>query len=340
MEFIAAKVDDYKVKEKYDGEYHLEIYNEDITFNYDMNKKYSPQRRLIKKIDTYKNKKYYCLYLKIKDYDTQPICYEDNELIDFRLINNNEFEQFLYNKYKNNITYINKDLNNLNLYYDNGDIYGIWNYKGIDIISKEQLKTINLFENDVYDNDLVTQVDQYLFIPNYNQEHFFNEVYIIDLKSKEQNKWDLNKNIYFESYIQGVIDKKIYLVDKKEEKQYEIDVIKRQMKIITDEENLGKLYDLGWKDITMNKLVSNELKFKLKKEEKFIVENDFLYERKSKTRLSNILKPNIITMNEKSVYYLSEDILYYYSNELGEVRILKKDEWKYNCLNKIFIYNE
>lgn len=82
------------------------------------------------------------------------------------------------------------------------------------------------------------------------------------------------------------------------------------------------------------------MKFTLIDKSPYIIKNGYLYNKLTATRLSNVLNPILIKYDDNEAYYLKDDILYYYSDPLGEIKILKKEEWKYNYQNKIFVYNQ
>ena len=47
---------------------------------------------------------------------------------------------------------------------------------------------------------------------------------------------------------------------------------------------------------------------------------------------------DIVYYDNESVYYLVDDILYKYSSEYGEVKIMSDFEWNFNYNNMIFVY--
>ncbi len=334
-------VDDYNVTEKYDGIYNIQVADKDYVFNFAFEKKYSPFRNIVKKIYSFKEKKYHCVYFIIPNINNNPLCYEDKELIDFRLIESPKYKQYLGNNFNISKSYVNATIDKYNIFTSEKANYAIWNYKGIDFISKESIEKIILFDNDILDNSLVYMTNNYLFIPNYKSEHYFNNAYLLNLKTGKHKIMDLTYNISYESYVNGHLEDKLYLVDKKEKFQYEIDLIKNEVKVISTEDGLGKIYNNKWEDITINKLVNNNMLFTHKKQYIFKTKNDVLFVQDSLTnniiQISNISNSKIIQTDEDYIYYLSADILYKYSIVNGESMIMKNYDWKFNSDNKIFI---
>lgn len=335
-------IDEFKILEKYDDGYYFTISNKKYIFENYFNLKYSPKRRLIDKIDVYQDDSVYCIYYKIDKIVTYPLCYNKNQLIDFRLVNNPNFNQYLYEKYNSNIYYINKKINNYTLFRDDNANKAIWNYKGIDFVKNDIIKTINFFKNDIYDSSLLYLANKYLFIPNYSSEHSFNECYIFNLENGDYKLWKMPKSINFESYVLGSENNTIYVVDKKEAIEYSLDLLKHELIEVSNKEGIGKIYLNGWKEITMTKLINNKYSFEkdlrfsveIKNNNLFVVDNIV----KQNKLISKIENPYLVTNNNDNIYYIKEDILYNYNSKDGETKIMSNYEWNFNYFNNIFVY--
>jgi len=336
-------VNDFYVVEKYSDKYLFQISNEKYEFNYSFDRKYSPARKLIKEIDVFSEDEYYCIYFEIEDLENIPLCYEGIQLIDFRLIKNQKFIQYLKNKYDIIPNYINKSLNNYTLYLNDETKYAIWNYKGIDFINGKTINTTKLFENDVYESSLLHLANKYLFIPNFIQEYSFDECYIFDLESGDYKLWKMPVSINYESYVLGSFENNIYIVDKKAKVEYELNLFDQVQKIISTNNERGKIYENGWKEITMTKLISNKYSFQKETKIQYVINNQKLNilnkQLNTTTLISEIVDPYIISSNEEEVYYLKDDVMYRYNLKFGETKTLNNYEWKFNFDNKIFIYN-
>ncbi len=335
-------VDNYNIKEIYDDAYYFDISDENYSFKYYYPIKYQTKRKLINKVHTFKNNNHYCIYFDIEKYDDFPMCYRNKELIDYRLIDDPKFKEYLDGKVNINYNYINTKFDNINLYYGYKSIIAIWNYKEVLYIKNDIIKRINILKRDVVDNSLMAIANKYLFIPNYDQNNNFDEAYIINLESGVKKLWKMTNSINYESYVLGDLDNKIYVVDKKERLEYELDLEKELIKIISTEDGLAKIYDNGWKEIALNKLLVNNYSFN-KQKNNYSIEENKLYVinpyTKNKMRISNIEDPIIIFEQNDDIFYLNDDNLYIYNNQLGEVNIINYYDWKFNKNNKIFIYN-
>ena len=73
------------------------------------------------------------------------------------------------------------------------DIVFVWNYRGFSVIDSQSDSEISLFSKDIYQPSLISRVKSYLIIPDYEQEYFFNRVYIVDMKTKKTTISDLEE---------------------------------------------------------------------------------------------------------------------------------------------------
>ena len=102
-------------------------------------------------------------------------------------------------------------LMNPHFYYEQMNIintlnhdFFIWNYRGFYEVSDKSQKSLPLFDKDIYDAKLITKTSDYILIPNYNQEYYFNSVYLLNRKTLKYEEWNLKQNIYFDSQVLGV----------------------------------------------------------------------------------------------------------------------------------------
>ena len=207
------------------------------------------------------------------------ICLKDNIYQFYHNIKgqNSDIDQFVSEISQYNISQFSDNaesslIEQLNVYKDNlitNHYIGFNNYKGVYIVSgniNSSVYNISLFSNDVYKQDLGQFVNQYYVVPDYNQKHEFNEINVVDLVNLNIFNITSNRAISFDSYIQGVVDSKIYLYDKDNKIQYEIDPVNKA--IVVYSTNEIKYYDGSWTTMTIAE--ANE-------EKKFITEtNDYI----------------------------------------------------------------
>ena len=207
------------------------------------------------------------------------ICLKDNIYQFYHNIKgqNSDIDQFVSEISQYNISQFSDNaesslIEQLNVYKDNlitNHYIGFNNYKGVYIVSgniNSSVYNISLFNNDVYKQDLGQFVNQYYVVPDYNQKHEFNEINVVDLVNLNIFNITSDRAISFDSYIQGVVDSKIYLYDKDNKIQYEIDPVNKA--IVVYSTNEIKYYDGSWTTMTIAE--ANE-------EKKFITEtNDYI----------------------------------------------------------------
>lgn len=340
---LEYNIDNYDISENYDINRNLYYYQ--ITSNkrkYDFIYKSSiiEENKLIKKIKEYTNGDDACITIDSDYIKTNPLCTHKNNQISYHLINN-ELKEELSDYYKNKET-INKKINNYTL-YSNENIL-IWNYKGFNYIKNKKNTSIKLFKEDIYEISAATHINEYILIPNYEQKYNFNELYIINLNTLEVDKWKINYDISFNSYINGINDKSVFLTDKKNEKQYELVPHKKKMRIVGKKNKDGIIYVDGKEEkISINELVKKDITFTSSNPYKYTLENNYIYlsypDSNLKTKITNQKVDKLITIKDNAVYYLVDNILYKYDNEYGETKVIEYEEWQYNNINPIFINN-
>lgn len=334
---INYKINNINIHEEYvDGFIYLTADIGDDLFEYMYRSNYSTNRKIITKIDEYIDKDNHCLYFGIKNYDLIPVCKNKNEYIDFRLIKEEKFKNFLSNKYSNKNENVNKKINdNITINNYNNNVYGLWNYNGVIYVSNKEIKNIELLNEDCYHPNLNYQIDNYLIIPNYDQKYMFDEFNIINLKNGSVEKWQMDYKISYNSYYLGDIDNYIYLYDLKNEIEYKINV---------DRKRIVKLdnyvtYDNKFKNISKRE-VSNQ-KFNISKSFNYEYNNNSLYYvynlKKLKTKID---EGNITIIREYNdmIYYLIDDALFEYSINHGINKLITNYEWKFNKTNQIYVY--
>ncbi len=337
---IKYKVDGYEVKSNlYYHRLYTEIagkYNFDIYTN-------SKKKIIIKRVNSINIDNYECIIPIINGIDTYPLCYDTNEKtnIDYYLIDND-----ILNEYKSNVqTNDKKDKDYV--FYNNlkNNVYiALWTYKGYTIMDNNGYKNITLFDKDRYDNDLAYQIDNRIYMPNYNMEHEFNELYSFDIKNGNYYKIPLTKKIDYDSYIVGNIGKKIYLYDNKNSKLYEINIKNGKIKTIGSSEN-GYVKYYNGKFITCSKNDYKIDKVKITEEEKsnYIYESDiatYKMFKDNKDIKSKIVdnKIDIIKEYKDDMYYKYKDIFYVYNPKFGSTKIFYDSELSFNNSKSIFVY--
>lgn len=328
-------VDKYKIIEEYNKTneyYNFYIKNNKIIYPYKIKNKYVKKREIIEKINIYTNdNNENCILPESKYISFYPLCYNDKEVITYNL-SNIEIKNFKYQKItKNNIVH-----DKLNINYLNDTKFLLYNYKGFYYLNNDSIKEIKLFNKDIYSLNLIYQLNEYLIIPDYNQNYFFNKMYILNINTGKVDEIKIDYDISFDSIFLGDYKNNVYLLDRKEQLEYKIKLKKK--KIIKSDFVIlknNKLINATYQDI-----INNNLKFDNTKSETYKIINNKIFQIINNNRIliSNKDVSKIIKEDNDTVYYLSKEDLYMYNNIYGEVLIINNFEWNFNTTNMIFLY--
>lgn len=327
------KVDDYTVNESYYkeyGTYFFEIEKSDIVSVFHDSLEYHPNHMLV---DSVKEIDKNCILVNYASEYEIKLCNEDGVQVSDKYLNGN--------KVSDDTPIV--DANQLKIYNYNKGSIAIWNYKGFDLYYEKGKSSLN-FNKDILNTELITQYKKYLYIPNYNQEYYFNELYVLDMSN---GKYDIIKfeeyELSFDSRVLGIVGNKIYYLDVKEKKEYSYDIKTQELELIGSEIMKAQYYDSQFKEISITKLINNNEKFKNIDFLDYKVIDDSLY-------LTFYHSDYIVRLEKKNgikllrsyingVLYLEDDNLYYYDLEKGEILLAKYFEWNFNSDNKIFVTN-
>ena len=341
---LEYNIDKYEISENYNNDgnyYYYEISKGNLKYNFIYKSTYNKEKKLIQEIKEYKDEKYTCITIKSNYLKSSPLCTYKNEHIDYHLISD-DLKERLSDYYKSTKT-IEKKYENYTLFNQDNKLL-LWSYKGFNYLNKDKIKFIKIFNKDIYEIPLATKLNNYIFIPDYEQEHYFNKVYLINLDTLEIDEWKLKYEISFDSYILGTNEKSLYLLDKKNKVEYEIVPHKKKMRIIAKSNNQGTIYDKGQiTKVSMSKLSTKEQYFIYKQIYKYQLINKKLYlsylDSSIKIKVSEQKIDNIIATDEDDVYYLVKDTLYKYNIKYGETKLIKYSDWEFNYKNLIFVNN-
>ncbi len=338
---ITYKIKNYNIKTSYkNNRYYFEIENK-IIYNFDVYNKRLLNKVKISKIEEIKGEDFECIYPLIDNFKTYPLCYKDNLLIDYNLIDSS-----LLDKYKNNDN-DNENYNDFEYFNTlNSKTYiALWNYKGYTVMNNNSYNKVELFKNDRYDNELSYQLDNNIYMPNYDMEHEFNELIVLDLETLNKKTIKLNYNIDYDSYIVGSIKKKIYLFDNKHSILYEIDTKKEKIKIIGSNQKGFVMYKNNvFESCSKTLYTVKKIKYSdisNKSNYNYLFENgtykNYIDNTNIKTKIFND-KINILKEYKDEVYYLKKDTLYIYTPYNGSKKVFYNYELEFNSNNTIFIY--
>ncbi len=309
----------------------------DKEFFVTLKNKYVRSKKLIDSIEIKEEENTICIFPHSHVFDFYPLCYQDDELISYHLI---EKEDFIPSEYYKEINNEEKKYENLNIYSLNNKTYFLWNYTGFYKISDAEIKSISLFNEDVYNIPLAIRVGDTILIADYESKYVFHKFYVVNTKNNKVKELHLENELSFESYFLGATKKNAYLVDKKNKKEYEINPKRMLIHNITNKNKGRILLEDKWESMSMNTLVNTEMRFTHLETVQYKLENDTLYSvvNEYQTKLSNKKVKEIISYDDTTVYYLVDDQLYYYNTVDGEVLVISNFEWNFNYKNMIYIF--
>ncbi len=339
---IEYNIDNFAISENYDIKekiYFYEITYNSIDYNFIFESKKLKEQKLINNIEILEADGYSCLIIDSQEINTKPLCSNDSNQIDFYLVPDSLKEEL--SEYIEESPIKEETYQNYTIYNKDNSIL-IWSYKGFNYIKEDNIEFIKLFNKDIYDIPHATKINNYVVIPNYEQEYDFNELYIINLDNNEVENWKLDYNISYDSYILGTNDKSIYLVDTKNKIEYEIVPHRKKMRIVATSNKQGIIYNNGIEEkLSMSKLISKEYSFTYKTHYHYLLEDKKLYlsyyDSENKILISSQEVLSIVNTIDEDVFYLVNSTLYRYNLKSGETKLIKYPEWEFNNQNSIFI---
>lgn len=337
---ITYQVGKFEILEKYDKKsqlYFYEIKSGSNTFESVVFQKYSTERRFITTVNKHQSDEITCITTNM----TPPLCKNETRQIAYSLVTK-ELKAKINYKLPSQIN-LNKKYNKTEINNYRGYTFAIWNYRGFDLISESRQKSLKLFKRDVYTAPIITQINNYILIADYDEAFSFKKFYVIDMLKGRIKEWQIKAEISLDSYILGTKDHSVYLVDRKNKIEYEIVPHKQRMRVIGTQSIKGKILKNGeWEAIGLNKLVSQDYAFSEPKTHNYFIINNQLYlkyfDSKKIIKASNFKIDKIITVINNEVFYLFQDRLYAFNDQTFEQLLLRNFEWNFNNQNVIFIY--
>lgn len=288
--------------------------------------------RVIKKIKYYQGN-YTCIYPIFKKHKqlTDVICKDQGILKNYQdLKGKDEGLDSFVNKlieekvYTNNFQDNMEDpytINSMTVYPNNvvkNHFLAVNNYNGLYTINLQNPRTlyeVKLLENDTYQRELTALSGLYYMTANYDEEYEFKHIKIVNITNNSDSDFELKTPISFNSYIQGVVDNEVYLVDKSNKKQYKINLKEKVVYEIGNETTNTKYYDRGtWSERSIYEVVNQE---------KYFNTNSYSIETKGYARSDKV-------GNERSGY------IYYYKQNGNNYEVYRASVQTPTILNYIF----
>lgn len=353
--------------------YDIEISDGTNSFYYVIANDFNKQKKIITNIEVYKDGDNTCIYPVLKNNVSSYIeCISGGSLYSGISYNNqgfiNDIKANLREKgYK--LVEVNSDAGSKNYgnitvntnYLNNNDSVILWQYKGILVTNNINQTSIMNNSFDKYDNKLGALVDKYYVMPNYNNKNVL-EVYsldIVDLSTNKESKLDLGYVLSSNTYLNGVVNNKIYYTDPSNLLQIEVDPKHKKVKLIGNTEIGGKKYLNGkWEDANIYDFTTSEIKFTdiptINYPHNSIVDGGAAYYYVNDGGIyqlpkNHLDKPilmyrtnnisNLIALDDE-VFYVSGNTMNYLSNLKGNLPVFINNDLIYNTNNRVNIYRK
>lgn len=358
------------IKENQDS-YTIEINDGTNTFYYAIANSFNKQKKIITNIEYYKDGENTCIYPVLKDNIASYIeCISNGNLYSGNAYPNqgfiNEIKADLkvkgYSLYEIDTDSKAKGYSSMivnSKYLNDYDSIISWQYKGILVTNNNTQNTIMNNTFDKYDNKLGTLAGKYYVMPDYTNSNVleFYSVTVVDLTTLKQYKLDLESVLSSNTYLNGVINGKIYYTDPSNLLQVEIDPKHKKAEVIGSNDLGGKNYvDGKWIDANIYDFATSEIKFdnipEINYQYTSIVDGGASYYFTNGNEIYQLFKEhldkpilmyrssgvnNLIAINDE-VFYVSNNTMYYLSNEKGNLPILVYNDLIYNTNNRVAIY--
>ena len=338
---VTYSVNDYEITESYHKEedYYSFIIKKGETEHFAIvyNQHFSSKKN-IDQITEYQTETESCITISSNKVRIEPLCTKEETQISYHLVSDEMKEKLGVTSETKEDTILTT-YNNINVYHYRNHNYYIWNYRGFYHINENTTENIQLFDKDIYNPTLITQVNDTLVIPDYNADYYFDKVILLDMNTGRTTTWTLETSIYFDSAVLGVYQGELYIIDKHEKTEWQLNIAKQKQERVGTEQKGGKIYDHEWTNVTMNRLLYQENTFKGTTILEYNIKEDGLYAifDNHQMKIRESAPSKILSNTDNTVYYLVNDNVYSYNKEEGEKLLLNYFEWNFNSENVIFI---
>lgn len=372
-------IDEFDVKEHYlkdYDKYYFELSVDNNYFNLMINNNFNKKSYVIGEVYSFKNSSYSCVLPIFSDNNvyTDILCLHDGIIYPYRSLMNrsldldnfaSEMKQYGYNVNLESLK--EQKINNMSIYnnLNFSDIVVIPSYTGVYLINfgKDIIKSIDLFDKDIYEQTLNCLVSDYYLVADYNELYSFHEFYLVNLKNGKVSTLASDVAISMNSYIQGVVDDSVYLIDRSNKKQYMINISNKSVSIIGNTKKGIKYYDNGkFINKSMYDAINSDMVFKsnyidsnkydlvynssgvyysyLKVKDGYDVYISYEKSPSVYSYATNIIDIDDVFYDNDSIYYIEKDCLYSYNLNGGKQIILSYSEFLYNDNLNFYIYEK
>lgn len=360
--------------------YSYSIKAEKTTFNFQIDENFNKENQILKSVKYYKDTKYECILPIFKENKIviDMLCYDGTKTTYYYNLKgkNDNLDKFVLDieEYKiSKFTDITKSegIENLDIYKENlieNHYLAITNYKGVYDISSNFNSiayNISLFNKDVYNPKISAFTNNYYITADYDQDYNFRKFNVVDLVRLDNNTITSDYKISFDSYVQGIVDNKLYIYDYDNKTQYEINIEKETIvpytgnslkyynngtwtTMTTAEANQGLTFkypetDLVDKEYSRIDKVGNEVGYyylyKKNGSNYDVYSMDIQNENSLKYIFSTKTIDNISYVDEY-IYFVNNDKVQLFNHEFGVKNIVEYKELQFNKNLNMYVYSK
>jgi len=360
--------------------YSYSIKTDKNTFNFQIDDNFNKENQILKSIKYFNDSKYECILpiFKGNKIVIDMLCYDGTKTTYYYNIKgkNKNLDKFILDIEEYKLTKFtdmtkSQKIENINIYKDNlveNHYLALTNYKGIYNISSNfnaVAYNISLFNKDVYNPKTSAFINNYYITADYDQNYNFREFNIINLVRLDTNTITTDNKISFDSYIQGIADNKLYIYDKENKTQYEINIEKETVvsytgnnlkyynkgewtTMTTAEANQGKLFEYEQLDLTDDKYsridkVGNEVGYYYLYKKNGSSYDAYSMDIQNKDSLKYIFSTkNIdnISYVDEYIYFVNNDKVQLFNHEFGIKNIVEYKELQFNKNLNMHVYSK
>lgn len=374
----------YQIHEEYirnknntSNHYYIEIKFDEFLFNFRVDDIFDRKSYVVDTIYLFQNQQYTCIlpiFLN-SSIQTDILCENDGIIYPYLQLKNKslELDKFAismeehgYLKDKNEIgsSSYGMDIIKGNLISSHTLI--IPSYRGIYLINskeKNAISSIDLFKEDVYAQTIQALAANYYVVADYDSSYTFHTFKLVDLSTKKVSSIYSDDAISMNSYVQGVIDNCIYIIDRSNQKQYKIDVLNKKVTLIGNSKK-GILYYNGidFETKSIYDALNSDMLFDVYSIESSIYDYVYEYDDVYYSYLKNSDGYDVYISYEENpslytygfflssidkvkygsgfLYYIDGNMIYCYRFKSGAVPIVLYDEFLYNVKLDFFVYGK
>ncbi len=121
---------------------------------------------------------------------------------------------------------------------------GMSTYRGLSIVDMNgHVDQITLFSSDCYDQPLHVFIQNYYLVADYDESYDFQTWYLVNMNTGKIDQITMPITISFDSYIQGVVEDRVYIMDRSNRVQYYFDLNDQLIHKCNNEEGMIQYYN-------------------------------------------------------------------------------------------------